>query len=352
MWKPYTGSKSSWQLLGLTPVDRRRLPRGPVRVRLRLPGYVPVEAAAPDSEYHVKLQRDDSSFLVLLSNFGKHGPIPVGSSGAVGSFGAFDMAGNVREWCWNQTGGQRYILGGSWTDPQYMLTRGQAAPPFDRSQSNGFRCVRYTNPARVLENLGDRIKPTPLPDYRRMRPVRSDTFQVYRSLFAYEKSNLSSAVDSVDERLDLWRREKIRFNAAYGNERMTAYLFLPRDAKPPYQCVVFFPSDDALAPGSGEAIRPETYILRTGRAMLYPIYKGTYERCLAIPRSPIGIRDATIVARKDLGRSIDYLETRKDIDPSKLAYLGISMGAEIAPVLLALEDRIKVAVLLSGGFSP
>jgi dienelactone hydrolase len=52
---------------------------------------------------------------------------------------------------------------------------------------------------------------------------------------------------------------------------------------------------------------------------------------------------------KDLGRSIDYLETRKDIDIGRLAYLGRSMGAAVGPYLVALEPRIRTAILLSGG---
>jgi eukaryotic-like serine/threonine-protein kinase len=52
---------------------------------------------------------------------------------------------------------------------------------------------------------------------------------------------------------------------------------------------------------------------------------------------------------KDMGRSIDYLETRPDIDTDKLAYFGISFGAGLAPRLLAVEPRFKAAVLLSGG---
>ena len=72
---------------------------------------------------------DDSRFLVALSNFSGKGATAVGRSNAIGSFGAADMAGNVREWCWNASGPQRYLLGGSWADPAYMLTRGQLAPP-------------------------------------------------------------------------------------------------------------------------------------------------------------------------------------------------------------------------------
>jgi dienelactone hydrolase len=52
---------------------------------------------------------------------------------------------------------------------------------------------------------------------------------------------------------------------------------------------------------------------------------------------------------KDLGRAIDYLETRKDIDVSRLAFLGISLGAAMGPRLIAVEPRFKAAVLFSGG---
>jgi dienelactone hydrolase len=54
---------------------------------------------------------------------------------------------------------------------------------------------------------------------------------------------------------------------------------------------------------------------------------------------------------KDLGRSIDYLETRRDIDIRELAFLGISLGAAAAPRLVAVEPRFKAAILLSGGTS-
>ena len=52
---------------------------------------------------------------------------------------------------------------------------------------------------------------------------------------------------------------------------------------------------------------------------------------------------------KDLGRSIDYLETRPDIDTQKLAFFGISFGAAAAPRLVAVETRFKTAILISGG---
>ena len=57
---------------------------------------------------------------------------------------ACDMAGNVREWCWNAWGGARYILGGAWPDPAYTFTYANVQSPLDRSSTNGIRLVRYS----------------------------------------------------------------------------------------------------------------------------------------------------------------------------------------------------------------
>ena len=61
------------------------------------------------------------SDILLLSNFGGEGPAPVGRHQGIGPFGAYDQAGNVREWAWNAAAGeQRYTLGGAWNDPTYL----------------------------------------------------------------------------------------------------------------------------------------------------------------------------------------------------------------------------------------
>ena len=52
---------------------------------------------------------------------------------------------------------------------------------------------------------------------------------------------------------------------------------------------------------------------------------------------------------RDLSRTIDYLETRSDLDKTKTAYAGVSQGSWVAPVLLTVEQRIRTAILLDGG---
>jgi dienelactone hydrolase len=86
---------------------------------------------------------------------------------------------------------------------------------------------------------------------------------------------------------------------------------------------------------------------------MFPVYKSTFERRDAlksdIPNTTAFWRDHMIQWSKDLGRSIDYLGTRGDLDPTRIAYFGFSWGGAIAPVLLAIEERFKAAILLSGG---
>jgi formylglycine-generating enzyme required for sulfatase activity len=84
-----------------------------------------------------------------FSNFRGKGPVPVGSLPGITSYGAFDMAGNVREWCWNETPKGRLIRGGAWDDNAYMFENLSQAPPMDRSAKNGFRCALYPDPGKI-----------------------------------------------------------------------------------------------------------------------------------------------------------------------------------------------------------
>ena len=85
---------------------------------------------------------------------------------------------------------------------------------------------------------------------------------------------------------------------------------------------------------------------------MYPVYRGSYERGGgggSRPASSNAWRDAFIPWAKDLGRSIDYLETRSDIDRTRLAYYGLSTGATVGPLMIAVDGRFRTAVFESGG---
>ena len=82
--------------------------------------------------------------IIPKSNFNGQGSVPVGSLDGISFWGVYDIAGNAREWCLNEENNKehRFILGGGWNDPTYGFNDGYSQPAFDRSLSNGFRCMR------------------------------------------------------------------------------------------------------------------------------------------------------------------------------------------------------------------
>ncbi len=287
-----------------------------------------------------------------VSNFAGKGPAPVGSFQGLGPYGTYDMAGNVKEWCWNAAGERRWILGGAWNEPAYMFGQVEARPPLDRSPTNGFRCARF--PAPLAQTLTAAVENLTR-DYSKEKPVSDEIFRVYQSIYSYDRTELKPAVESAEDSSPHWRKEKVTFNAAYGNERVIAYLFLPKNAAPPYQTVVYFPGAGALQRRSSENVGQDSemrlleFLIRSGRAVMYPVYKGTYERRIEGAAGPSLVRDRGIQWFKDLGRSLDYLETRSDIDRERFAFYGFSMGGRCGPIFTSLERRFKTSVLLVGG---
>jgi len=55
--------------------------------------------------------------------------------------------------------------------------------------------------------------------------------------------------------------------------------------------------------------------------------------------------------RQEIGQLIDYLATRPDVDVTNVAYTGVSFGSSVALPLLAVEPRLKAAVLQLAGFT-
>ncbi|HUE88608.1 MAG TPA: protein kinase [Vicinamibacterales bacterium] len=301
-----------------------------------------------------------AAYITPLSNVDGTGPAAVGSSPGVSSIGASDMSGNVKEWCWNETapGVARYILGGSWSDPHYMFFQVAARSPFDRSETNGFRLVEYAEDRPPTEALTRPIEP-PARDVSQQKPVSDEVFQVYRDLYSYDRHALDQMVESVDTTAAHWVKEKVSFRAAYSNERVTAYLFLPKNGRPPYQTVVYFPGADAIQSGSSDTLPTASidFLVLGGRAVLFPIYKGTYERndgrtfAEYWPSMSRVYRDYMFQAVNDVQRSVDYLQSRQDIQHGALIFAGSSWGAAVGTRLLAVDSRFKVGVFMAGGFN-
>jgi dienelactone hydrolase len=303
-------------------------------------------------------QISSSSILVPMSNYKGEGPAPVGSHQGMTSYGAYDMAGNVREWCWNEAQKGKIIRGGAWNDNIYMFGDWSQAPPFDRSPKNGFRCALYLDHGKIPESAFKLVTFSETRDLYKENPVPDSIFEVYIEQFSYDKTDLNERVESRDESSEDYIQEKITFDAAYGDERVITYLFLPKNTLPPYQAVIYFPGSGSQYKDSSKDLDSymefETYlsfILKNGRAVLYPVYKGTFERRHEIPaRETHKYVEYLIQVVKDFKRCIDYLATRPDIDSKKLAYYGLSWGGRLGATIPAIEGRLNASVLLVGGF--
>jgi len=304
--------------------------------------------------HHWRRAAPDGNFSGILefSNYSNAQISAVGSYPGLGEYGTYDMAGNAREWCWNAVGDQRYILGGAWNQPPYLYQEAAALDPLDRSSINGFRTMARESadpiPDVLLASI-DRF----YRDYSREAPVSDEEFEIYRRLYAYDPTDLEAVVELTDDSSDAWRVERVSYAAAYGGERIPAYLFLPKHVSPPYQTVVYFPHSGGQMMRSFEQSEMSYlgFIVRAGRALLLPMYKGMYERRLdRPPDGPIAYRDLTVDRIKDLRRSMDYLESRPDIDRERIAFFGVSLGGRLGNQSLAIEQRFRAAVLWSGGF--
>ena len=289
-----------------------------------------------------------NSDILTLSNFASRGPEPIGVNRGMAMFGTFDMAGNVKEWAANSSSdGRRYLLGGSWVEESYTFTFPDARSAFSRDRTYGFRCVRRPTslPEEVFQSFDRRSR---IPH---RAPVDDATFQRFLGLHSYDKTNLESKVERVDDTPRDWRIETASFQAGHDSARMIAHLFLPKGSKQPYQVVVYVGGSGIHATRKVEEIASDyKFMLLDGRAVVIPALSGTLERGPSAFRlPPRQERERNLRWSTEMSRTIDYLETRSDLDVERLGYYGLSAGANYGVRFIAVDRRFKTAVLASGG---
>ncbi len=285
------------------------------------------------------------------ANFGGTGTVevdahPFGQS----PFGAYAMAGNVREWTANEAEEGRIAMGGSWRDPSYVFSSIATPSPMSSSPALGFRCVRHEDGAERQGGAPIRLARRS-PSYH---PVDRQTFRTFLDFYRYDaiapEPEIIDRVETED-----WERVKVSF-AGLDGDRILAYLYLPRSATPPYQTIAYVPAFHAFF---GDPIYEQLEwflapIIRSGRAAFTVVMDGMVERPWPPGQTPpapptVGFRDLMVRHATELRLGLDYLETRDDIDMDRLAYVGLSWGAGSRALLAAVDDRFDAVIFAGGG---
>ncbi|MCZ6759128.1 MAG: SUMF1/EgtB/PvdO family nonheme iron enzyme [Gemmatimonadetes bacterium] len=307
---------------------------------------------------------ENSGFVAPRSNFEGDGPWPVGENRAMTTMGVYDLIGNVREWCWNEVGTDaRCTNGAAWNDAPYNATNIIPKSPWDRDSTNGFRLVRTFDSDEKVARLQQPEVPLQRRDLRSEEPASDAEFEIYRRMYAYDPLPLNAEVVQVDK-FEHWTRERVAFDLPYRG-RGAAMLYLPKNVAAPYETVIYWPGSDALAYQSIEEEYLESFdfLMKSGRAVAQPIFLGTFGRDDPGSRfnennfwltpdwtKSTTYRDRRINWVQELSRTIDYLESRDDIDADRLGYYGYSWGGLAAPIVLVVEEqRFDAAVLNVGG---
>ena len=293
--------------------------------------------------------------LNYRANFDNNGTLPVNSSEfGLSPFGNYNMAGNVSEWCLNEMAPGFIATGGSWGDPSYTFAEYGAFPGFYSSNKVGFRCAINISGASGDQGAMHIEMKNEIPVYT---PSSDAKFKEWVTFYDYDKKPLDPEIIEVKETAE-WTREKITFNGANG-ERAIAYLYSPKNFPRPLQVVHIVPAGDvqngmrSLPDAMEDRLGP---VIKSGRAAFGVVIKGYIER-LRPPgyNEPDGTtveyRDKIVNWVTDIRRGLDYIETRSDLDSSRIAFYGPSAGSRTGLVLAAVENRYRSVFLLGGGLS-
>ena len=135
--------------------------------------------------------------MVLMSNFTAKATAAVGQFRGMSAFGAYDMAGNVKEWTMNAAGSHRYALGGAWSESTYVFLGESAAEnPFRRTTALGFRCVKRPTPP--ADNIFAALQFYPTGPARTTKPVGDENYREFETLHQYERRALEAKTEGMD----------------------------------------------------------------------------------------------------------------------------------------------------------
>lgn len=185
-----------------------------------------------------------------------------------------------------------------------------------------------------------------------------EAYQAILQFYQYDKDiPLDAAVvEKIDQKE--YVREKIVFRGA-NDYRVPGYLAIPKTGTPPYPCVLQFhgmtlSKEDFWESNSyhkghllTQALLDEGIAVLAldsqyhGERIIFNDFQSTL--IMLFRKHWINrLREMVVQTVVDYRRAIDYLETRKEIEPNRIGVIGYSLGGAMAFILTGVDPRIKV----------
>ena len=161
-----------------------------------------------------------------------------------------------------------------------------------------------------------------------------------RALFAYDTTaplDLTKAVESRDKGVEV---SVVSFSSPDGGT-VPGLLFDPTSRAGLRPGVIILPG----AGGTARHMTAEAMRLATHGAVAIAITPPSARRSGPWRQFTIQDRAEQIQLMKDLQRTVDVLRAQPNVDPQRIAFLGISYGGTMGVQFVGLERRLKAAIL-------
>jgi uncharacterized protein len=163
---------------------------------------------------------------------------------------------------------------------------------------------------------------------------------------------------AVVEDTDVWTLYHLWYDSTNG-ERVPALLGIPKAGKAPYPALLVqhglggSKESDYVALPALEFAR-EGYVTLRIDACLHGERRREGGTARDDPLSQLRFLAELVVdgwgqSIVDMRRGLDYLVSRPEVDPTRIGYVGMSMGAMMGAVVTGVDTRIRAAVLIVGG---
>lgn len=172
----------------------------------------------------------------------------------------------------------------------------------------------------------------------------------------YEYDQAIPLKDSVEVVIDTtsFKLLSVQYNSV-NNRRVTGLLSLPKNSTKPLPVIILMhglgdhKAVDYVEFGNDLFLKNGYAVMRIDICDHGDRKREVYDFDLT---GPYKYWARTVISQTvfDLRRTIDFIETRKELDSNRIGYYGISLGGIIGTVFSGVEKRIKVPIVaLAGG---